>query len=210
VVAAWARDSFTKVINYGILYIVNEKIGNGNELRFTLRKDNIMNTFVLYRPYGTFDITPVIAPFDEGNSDGARKNRNTDAMYFNCGGFALGTYTWYLPITQWAYDNELFDRWENLRYCIGVMLAEFKGRLRKIEELSELRENEYAIAFRLSSDGDFHYRKRVKDNLWAEKNGYDVGIRLHEGDDEVLNDCEMWNGRYDGEIVLFAMKRNAA
>ena len=83
------------------------------------------------------------------------------------------------------------------------MLKDFEGRLRIISSLKELRKDEYAIAYRISSDGDFHFMKKAR-TRWHHKRG-SMSTILTESEDNVLN--SIWCDRYDGPIVLMAMRR---
>ena len=83
------------------------------------------------------------------------------------------------------------------------MLKDFEGRLRVISSLKELEKNEYAIAYRVSSDGDFHFMRKAR-TRWHHKRGSTPTI-LTESEDNVFN--SIWCDRYDGPIVLMAMRR---
>ena len=140
------------------------------------------------------------------NNERARNIHNTDTYFYNCAGYALGTFSWYCP-----YDDDLsfvlscnsgaFE--EITKQTVSHMLKDFKGKLRVISSLEELREDEYAIAYRVSSDGDFHFMKKAR-TRWHHKRGNTPTI-LTESEDNVLN--SIWCDRYDGPIVLMAMRR---
>lgn len=135
---------------------------------------------------------------------------NTKRYLYNCAGYALGTFSWYCP-------NEKDDGnyWGSLDYLsdtemayktfetVEFMLKDFKGRLRLIGSVDEVQENEYAIAYRISSDDDFHFMKKMA-NGWHHKRGNTDRIYV-ESEDYVLK--EIWCDRYDGPIVLMAMRR---
>lgn len=90
-------------------------------------------------------------------------------------------------------------------YAVTQMVRDFSDRnLRIINEISELGQGEYAIAFRLSSDGDFHYIKRNLIGRWYHKRGASAEI-LYMSTDEVFH--SEWCGRYDGPIILLAIKK---
>ncbi len=133
-----------------------------------------------------------------------RTIKNTPRSMFNCGGYALNTFSWYQPgedCNMWYYyDSSNMEDYTD--YCIDVMLEDFDD-LRVINDLSEIRSNEYAIAFRLSSNGDFHYIKRDKTHHWRHKRGCCATI-MTMTEYEVLN--TFWCGIYDGPLVLFAKK----
>lgn len=135
---------------------------------------------------------------------------NTEKRLYNCAGYALGTFSWYCPNEKddgnyWGFmddwsDAEMFAKtFETVQF----MLKDFKGHLRLIGSVDEVQENEYAIAYRVSSDGDFHFMKKMA-NGWHHKRGNTSHIYI-ETEDYVLN--EIWCDRYDGPIALMAMRR---
>ena len=142
------------------------------------------------------------------NRNGLRNVRNTVRHTYNCGGYALGTFSWYLPYESdrygFVWGNHLTAKRMNeiTNKCVEFMLHDFAD-LRVIDSIADLAKGEYAIAFRLSSDGDFHYIKRNCMGLWTHKRGASSKIWVMLKD-EVLN--SVWCNRYDGKIVLFAKK----
>lgn len=142
---------------------------------------------------------------DTFNLKGERNIRNTDKHEYNCGGYALGTFSWYEPFKRGECFNLDFDSWyqacENTERCVAVMLEEFK-KLRRIESLEEVSSTETAIAFRISWDGDFHFVRRAKNHCWYHKRGNTPQI-LTMRTETVLS--SVWCGRYDGPLVLFAL-----
>ena len=138
-----------------------------------------------------------------------RNIRNTQCGEFNCGGFALGTIIWYLPIPkrnmyiERGYRDEV-DNKKLINKYTQYMLKEFPD-LRVIKDIKELQADEYAIAFRLAKDwdDDFHFLKRGKNGVWYQKVGGRWGITVVPKK-EVFSD--FWNERYSGIIVLFAKK----
>lgn len=142
------------------------------------------------------------------NRNGLRNVRNTVRSTYNCGGYALGTFSWYLPYESDRYGfvwgrfltakrmSEITDQ------CVEFMLHDFAD-LRVIDSIADLAKDEYAIAFRLSSDGDFHYIKRNRMGLWTHKRGASSKIWIMPKN-EVFNSA--WCNRYEGKIVLFAKK----
>lgn len=141
------------------------------------------------------------------NNERARNIHNTDTHLYNCAGYALGTFSWYCPNEEdWEYwgenlsDVEMFTKTFE---TINFMLKDFKGHLRLIRSVDEVQENEYAIAYRVSSDGDFHFMKKMADG-WHHKRGGSAHIYIAT-EDYVLN--EIWCDRYDGPIALMAMRR---
>lgn len=140
------------------------------------------------------------------NNERARNIHNTDTHLYNSAGYALGTFSWYCP-----YDDDFlltlfcdFDAPEEItKQTVSYMLKDFGGKLRVISSLEELRKDEYAIAYRVSSDGDFHFMRKAG-TRWHHKRGSTPTI-LTESEDNVLN--SIWCDRYDGPIVLMAMRR---
>ena len=148
-------------------------------------------------------------PFNHNNK---RNLRNTKRHTFNCGGFALGTFSWYCPHTEkdetWmGYDYGFDTReeaWIKTMYAVSKMMLDFPG-MRMIKSLDQLdKQHERVIAFRLSSDGDFHYIKKCSNGVWHHKRGRSPMIwTMREKD--VLH--SVWCGRYDGPIILLAIKK---
>lgn len=77
-------------------------------------------------------------PKDGFNLKQKRNIRNTYKDNYNCGGYALETFSWYLPIFAKDRGTDK-DYWidRNLDYYIQVMLAEFPT-LRVINSIEEL------------------------------------------------------------------------
>lgn len=132
---------------------------------------------------------------------------NTEKRLYNCAGYALETFSWYQPYDNLDVHDSLFSDSNTLesitQQTVSCMLKDFEGRLRVISSLKELEKNEYAIAYRVSSDGDFHFMKKAR-TRWHHKRGSMPTI-LIESEDNVLN--SIWCDRYDGPIVLMAMRR---
>lgn len=158
-----------------------------------------------------------------------RRNRyNTDADNYNCGGFALGTYSWYMPYGKYErgeiqkawhdiqsihYDldrygeNEFFN-WDYYFSRIEHLTRLFTNRIlddfpncRVIDELEDAAPDETIILFRTGED-DFHFVVSFDHKHWFHKYGWDEIEELCEY--EVFE--QDWdNGRYNGRIVKFAM-----
>ena len=148
---------------------------------------------------------------DPLNRDNSRNIKNTERYLYNCGGYALGIFSWYCPhdeddVDEYGYFDytfeDYYEAYEKTMYCVAKMVLDFEGRLRLVQSLSKVHSDEVAIAFRLSSDGDFHYIKKTKGG-WYHKRGSSYCIeRMTEAD--VFE--TKWCGRYDGPTVLLAMK----
>lgn len=149
---------------------------------------------------------------DELNLHNTRNIDNTPRSDFNCGGYALETFTWYAPCLEERERDYIFDPYYNiekrLAWAVENMIAEFNGLLREIDGIDELREGEYAIAFRLSTtNSDFHFVKRCANGVWRQKRG---GFpRIETMTTEEVKASVWYNGltTYDGPIVLLAKKR---
>lgn len=154
-------------------------------------------------------------PFNKNNN---RNLRNTPRKHFNCGGYALGTFSWYCPHNPedersvgwfgWGYDYS-FDTqeeaWIKTMYAVSKMVLDFEGKLRMIKCLEHLdKKTERVVAFRLSSDGDFHYIKKSENGQWHHKRGASAPIH-RMSQDNVLH--SVWCGRYDGPVILLAIKK---
>lgn len=149
--------------------------------------------------------------FDPMNERNERNIRNTNKCTYNCAGYALGTYSWYCPHTETANEDgesgttcyrfrSSSEAEKKTTTCIEVMLADFPS-MRVIASVNELAHDEYAILFRLSHDGDFHFLKRGRNGVWYGKNGGERHCSPFKG-----NIWSKWNWRYDGPIVIFAKK----
>jgi hypothetical protein len=126
-----------------------------------------------------------------------RNTRNTDRGEYNCGGYALGCYSWYCPFSHQVRDFE-----KNVKQ----ILKDFPNA-RLIDNTQDLMPNEYMVAFRLSRD-DFHFMKRGKNGVWREKRGSQSEIRIVPKSvvfGEVWSPDRYDNG-YQGEIAFFAVK----
>lgn len=150
---------------------------------------------------------------DPFNSNHERNLKNTAKRTYNCAGYALETFSWYLPVPYYDSDElEWFD-WGSFdtmkRHRLSVefvnqILADFPDA-RLIDGLEEVDEKtEYAFAFRVGVD-DFHFVKRGANHTWYEKRGSSPCIyRISEHD--VFN-SDWDDGRYNGPIFLFAKER---
>lgn len=144
-------------------------------------------------------------PFNKNNS---RNIDNTSRFLYNCAGFALETFSWYLPTEPEWYESinlrHLTSKAikKRTRKAVFQMLLDFPD-MRIIHSLEELKSEEYAIAFRFAPNRDFHYMKRIEENCWLHKMGSSSCIHR-------VKDCDVfseeWCGRYTGPIILFAKR----
>lgn len=147
--------------------------------------------------------------YDEFNGE-KRSLSNTEKCDYNCGGYALGLFNWYLPYPQ-EMRNELtfLGEWVySYRKTMKIMVNYMVNTLpiRVIKSLKNLdEETEYCVAFRLG-EGDFHYVKRYKQGIWYHKMGGSSHIRRME-EEEVFSKKGWLHGRYNSNIVLLAVKK---
>lgn len=170
------------------------------------------------------------AQTDPFNRNGKRNRSNTDTDDYNCGGFALGTYSWYLPY-RLDEQMDIYDRWADIQMwlddaedadntadsliaraavhtCVVSLLNLFVKRIledfpsvRRVQTSEEIKPDERIILFRIGAD-DFHFIVSFDHKHWWHKYGWNCIEELCE--DEVL-DTEWANGRYFSPIVILAM-----
>ena len=146
---------------------------------------------------------------DPFNKERERNHDNTDGRTYNCAGYALETFSWYLPVDdsadldyiEWGSFDEIMRNGMSFAFVLQI-LRDFPD-VHLIGGLNELDADEYAFAFRVGVD-DFHFVKRGRNHQWYEKRGGNPRIyRMTE--DEVFHSA--WDdGRYNGPIFLFANK----
>jgi hypothetical protein len=150
---------------------------------------------------------------DRLNTKRMREMKNTPRTEYNCGGYALDTFSWYCPFSRkdWTIGN-LLERFDGdytavLQYTVDYMLKEFKGKLRLIQSLAELQEGEEAVGYRIvTSCWDFHYVRRKQNGSWYGKMGACPKIYRYTEEQVFDYESEAWrNGRYDSEMILFAL-----
>ena len=139
---------------------------------------------------------------------------NTDKAYFNCGGYALSVYKWYLPAPSSRSYKKINREICNGKYRHGTKVAakhicnEFKLSIvseKKMRHRAIDPKNVEVIAFRFEKQGihDFHFMKLGTDGYWYEKRGGSPFIYAHEYND-VFN---VWHSRYNGPIIFMARAR---
>lgn len=131
--------------------------------------------------------------------------RNGDYWEYNCGGFALGTFNWFLPHSFMSYRSYLrtIGGYEETKVLAATIpeILKVSDTIRRIDSMDELKQDEYAIAYRVCSD-DFHFRL-CYNGEWYEKMG-DGNIHKISAH-TIFTDC--WFGGYDSAVVLFAEKK---
>ena len=152
-------------------------------------------------------------------------NSDEDALCdFNCGGFALQTFDWYLPNTWFDMDDGLFtldeidDLLERAAMDIENDYNEFHGDsfLVQIPHYIAAPIGQEVVAFRLDvrpnldeEDPDDEYAQHYIDDfhfLWRDRNGFwwdnPGGTKVKPYDDDPEDDW--WNDRYNSNIAWFA------
>lgn len=123
--------------------------------------------------------------------------RNLNRAVFNCGGYALNVFTWYLPFNK---NNGYYD-FDHMERHVAFMLKDFGGRLRLIENESDALPHERVVFFRGCSY-DFHYVYKGKNGHYYHKMGSKKYIE-HMKKKEVYG--PKWCCRYNGKIYIFAL-----
>lgn len=147
---------------------------------------------------------------DPYNTNKERNLRNTDRNTYNCAGYALETFSWYLPCDEddnfdcrdWGSFEELERNSMSIEF-VNAILRDFDD-VRLIPSMECLREGEYAFAFRVGVD-DFHFVKQARNGSWYEKRGSNP--RIHRMTEREVFHTAWEDGRYNGPIFLFAKKR---
>lgn len=148
------------------------------------------------------------------NKLGTRNTQNTRAFEYNCGGYALNTFSWYCPhnIGNDRYYSSYSEKGmkKTTQNAVDFMLKEFSD-LRVIKDIKELAQDEYAIAFRIGGVNgvhDFHFMKRAKNGRWYHKAG---GSDIRPISKDLVFGKQWVTGFfganvYQGQLVLFAKK----
>lgn len=148
-------------------------------------------------------------------------NSDEDALYkFNCGGFALQTYDWYVPNTWYDMDDGSFtlDEIDDLLERAAIDIENDYNEFHKDSFLVQIPHyiaapiGQEVVAFRLDVQlnldedeytlhhiDDFHFLWRDRNGFWWDKQG---GLEVKAYDDDPEDDW--WNDRYNSSIVWFA------
>ena len=161
-----------------------------------------------------------------------KNSRKSDRRYYNCGGFALRTYTWFYPYACLGENHNLkeleeeeqlsddihnfWDGCEDYNYddedvyndfaqkLVDNMIKAFEGKMRQVLNTKDVKPNERLVAFRFG-ESDFHYMiKGRKGHQWHSKMGGSVHIDTYP-EEFVLFDPD-WNGCYYSNTFLLAVK----
>lgn len=149
---------------------------------------------------------------DPLNKRGSRNIRNTDKADYNCGGYALGTFSWYLPSrTKEEYSDimgyaDIGDMDTALTLASEAIVNELPGW--SIVPFALVMERKYSpkayeiVAMRFCYY-DFHFWKLGRNWNWYDKMGCRGQINRH-----AFNDARnVWNDRYDSSVVCFIRAR---
>lgn len=149
---------------------------------------------------------------DPFNTSGLRNINNAIKRYYNCGGYALGTFSWYWPGRTEEEHDEIMkhaetEDWENaLELATEAIVNELPGWT--IVPLALVMERKYSpkdyevVALRFCNN-DFHFWKLGRNWNWYDKRGNTEWINRHAFKD-VLH---AWWCRYDSPIVCFIRMR---
>ena len=149
---------------------------------------------------------------DPLNKRGSRNIRNTDKADYNCGGYALGTFSWYLPSrTRKEYTDimghaDIGDMDTALTLASEAIVAELPGWSTVPFALVMERKyspKDYEIVAMRFCYYDFHFWKLGRNWNWYDKMGCRGQIDRHAFND-VRN---VWNDRYDSPVVCFMRAR---
>lgn len=149
---------------------------------------------------------------DPFNTLSLRNINNTVKRRYNCGGYALGTFSWYWPgrteeehdkIMEYAADED----WDNaLELAAGAIIRELPGWM--VVPFSLIMERKYSpkeyevVAMRFC-DYDFHFWKLGRNWNWYDKMGSTEYIHRHAFEDV----RRIWYNRYYSPIICFIRAR---
>ena len=150
---------------------------------------------------------------DTLNEKKSRNMKNTFFVDYNCMGYATNTFAWACPYDTEQEGEDLFDYGcgnyesnEKAELLTEKMLRDFKGKLRRIKALDEVKEGEHGILFKCGDD-DFHFIKYFPESKrFYHKRGSSRIKRISK--DEALADtwCSSYRrGKYDSKTIMFAM-----
>lgn len=155
-------------------------------------------------------------------------NKIEKDLWYNCGGFAVGTFHW-LAIDEFMdAEDELIDVVTNYREyeddineedflrikedlqfqiedtaqrCVDELLENY-DYIRLIKSYEELEEKEYAFVFRTAAD-DFHFMRRFSNGQWAHKRG-SFEVEEVEEEDVFAEEWSHGSTPYNSKIYMFA------
>lgn len=145
---------------------------------------------------------------DVKNLQNKRNVRNTPKRNYNCGGYALNTFSWLCPYPQ-KMHNDLFNGWldYDLEEAQELCAKWIERNFRNYECITEEEVNNYknteVVAFRCGKY-DFHFIVRKRNGIWYEKMGAKNKIDIVPKE-EVFSSCWYGSGyNYRSKIAFFA------
>lgn len=172
---------------------------------------------------------------DRYNRLNTRNEQNTTSKEYNCGGYALRTFNWFVPYTignsnkmvalDMLEDGCSFQevRQELFRRDVQFILRALPEKVRLLKSNARLASNEELVAFRVHCsicgdffdpkddfsleevETDFHFRVR-RNGKWMEKNGAGPIVRCRPFTQRVWNGNDRCGFPYYGETALFVVK----
>lgn len=149
---------------------------------------------------------------DPFNTLNLRNINNTTKFYYNCGGYALGTFSWYCPgrtrkeyykIMEYAGTEDWYNA---LELAAEAIVNELSGW--SIVPFNLVMERKYSlaqyevVAMRFSRM-DFHFWKLGRNWNWYDKMGEADWINRHAFEDV----RHTWCHHYNSPIVCFIRMR---
>ena len=146
------------------------------------------------------------------NLKGERNEFNTDKNDYNCGGYALGIFSWLFPCNTEDEKNKWFlnkDKNSDFNYGLEAssewMLSNIPN-LRKIDSPYDILEkNEWVVGFKIgvgSGCGDFHFIRKSNNRFLHKIGPCDITYM-----DEIEALSDSWcNGGYTSKTIWFAKK----
>lgn len=149
---------------------------------------------------------------DPFNTLGMRNINNTVKRQYNCGGYALGTFSWYWPGRTEEERDKIMEYaeaedWDNaLELAAGAIIRELPGWMVVPFNLVMERKyspKEYEVVAMRFCDSDFHFWKLGRNWNWYDKMGSTKCIHRHAFEDV----RRIWCYRYNSPIVCFIRAR---
>lgn len=141
--------------------------------------------------------------------------RNTPREVYNCAGYALNLFKWYVPTDNWEDYREIEQLLDDENYNTATLIAvnymcenlgyTLVSGWKVFNHGVDYKKYEI-VAFRYEMCGecsDFHYMKIGRNGSWYEKRGHAPKIHQHEYDYAF----ETWAHRYDGPIAFLIKER---
>ena len=140
---------------------------------------------------------------------------NTPKDVYNCGGYALNLFKWYIPTNSWEDYDDIEQLLADEDYETATTVAveymckelgyTFISSDKVFNHTIDYKKYEI-VAFRYEMMGeysDFHYMKIGKNGNWYEKRGRNPKIYRHE----YYYVFRTWAHRYDGPIAFLIKER---